>query len=505
MVSLVAGLVAMAFAALVMWLPRWPGTVLLGVGLIAFLLVLRRNPAYWFRRMAAAAFGAAVSTGVVPNLDVGIQLAPESFGRLVVASGPVVPVAFVLLTAVFAVLDHLQHGSRPAGDTRRPRQASVVTHGPTGPAAGGDQVIQAPHSTYVEGAADAETLKKIVDRFDRDVAERDERLQGFETALAEKDQLIEQLRAALNRAAADAAKGDAAAQSAIDEARASGDVSQLQGVLIAEADRLGERVKEAAAEYMALCREIAAIAYVRGDIDEATKRLKAVLNLAPDDLDATNRLGIIHMLRGELPEAEQCYGKVLQLAGDDAAGQAVAYGNLGLIYQTRGDLDQAEQMLRKALEIEERLGRLEGMAGQYGNLGLIYRTRGDLDQAEQMHRKSLEIEERLGRLEGMAGQYGNLGLIYHTRGDLDQAEQMHRKSLELNERLGLLEGMANQYGNLGVVYETRGDLEQARKLWTKARDLFARIGMPHMVDQVQGWIDGLPGPKDEDQPRRPIA
>ncbi|MFH0981209.1 MAG: tetratricopeptide repeat protein, partial [Planctomycetota bacterium] len=71
----------------------------------------------------------------------------------------------------------------------------------------------------------------------------------------------------------------------------------------------------------------------------------------------------------------------------------------------------------KALEINGKLGRLDGMAIQYGNLGLIYRTRGDPDRAEAMYRKALEVHERLGRLEGMAAQYGNLGLIYRTRGD----------------------------------------------------------------------------------------
>ncbi|MCP4248941.1 MAG: hypothetical protein GY778_18010, partial [bacterium] len=44
----------------------------------------------------------------------------------------------------------------------------------------------------------------------------------------------------------------------------------------------------------------------------------------------------------------------------------------------------------------------------------------------------------------------------------------------------------------GVVAEERGDLVEARKLWIKARNLFEKIGMPHMVEQVQGWLDDLP-------------
>ena len=52
--------------------------------------------------------------------------------------------------------------------------------------------------------------------------------------------------------------------------------------------------------------------------------------------------------------------------------------------------------------------------------------------------------------------------------------------------------MANQYGNLGRIAKDRGDITQAQELWTQARDLFAKIGMPHQVETVQGWLDGLP-------------
>ena len=43
----------------------------------------------------------------------------------------------------------------------------------------------------------------------------------------------------------------------------------------------------------------------------------------------------------------------------------------------------------------------------------------------------------------------------------------------------------------GWVYEERGDVEKARGYWVKAVDLFKKIGMPHMVKEVQGWIDEI--------------
>ena len=129
------------------------------------------------------------------------------------------------------------------------------------------------------------------------------------------------------------------------------------------------------------------------------------------------------------------------------------------------DLDGAEAMHRKALEIDEKLGRLEGMASHYGNLTSSRRgatstaeaitakrsrssdasrawpqrqprQRPHLDGAEAMHRKSLEINEKLGHLEGMASDYGNLGNVLKTRGDLDGGEAMYRQGIAAAERLG---------------------------------------------------------------------
>ena len=69
---------------------------------------------------------------------------------------------------------------------------------------------------------------------------------------------------------------------------------------------------------------------------------------------------------------------------------------------------------------------------------------------------------------------------------------MFRKSLDIDEKLGRLEGMARQYANLGSVYRQRGDIAAAREYWIKSRDLYERIGMPHMVEKLQGLLDGLP-------------
>ena len=76
---------------------------------------------------------------------------------------------------------------------------------------------------------------------------------------------------------------------------------------------------------------------------------------------------------GLLDEAISVSERALGYVKKSAKEEAVVLGNLGLIYQTRGELDKAEEMHKKALEINEKIGRLEGIASQFGNLGAIYK------------------------------------------------------------------------------------------------------------------------------------
>ena len=197
----------------------------------------------------------------------------------------------------------------------------------------------------------------------------------------ENQKIKEELTSALKRVAELEKSGEVPeAEGIIEELRKSGDVSRLLEVL--EKDRDVHRN-----ELIERNREIAAVAFLKGDIEKATEAVSEIIKIQPYDMDALNRKGRIHILRGELDEAVDCYKRVLEVAIEINFNQAeaAALGNLGLIYMDRGELDKAEEMHKKALEIDEKNGRLEGMASSYGNLGLIYQTRGELEKAEEMH------------------------------------------------------------------------------------------------------------------------
>jgi tetratricopeptide (TPR) repeat protein len=242
-----------------------------------------------------------------------------------------------------------------------------------------------------------------------------------------------------------------------------------------------------------------------GDLAAAASACSSVMALGNQSADsrllavANGNLGLIEQARGNLDAAEDYHKRSLAL--DERLGRkegmANAYGNLGMIEEVRGNLDGAEEYHKRALALNEELGRKDGMANAYGNLGNIERTRGNLDAAEEHLKRALALHEELGRKDGMANSHGNLGLIEQRRGNLEAAEKYHKRSLALDESLGSKEGMASDYGSLGLIEVTRGNFDAALKNWNLALKLFDEIGMPHMVDEVRGWIEEAEKGRDE--------
>ena len=142
---------------------------------------------------------------------------------------------------------------------------------------------------------------------------------------------------------------------------------------IARADA-AERVAEAtsAARVLGLAED-AAKAALDGRIEEARQ------GFLPGTLDGTTNLRVLSLGAefskriGELAEAERLLRRSLAISGPDVQDRLdrrrlqPSRGRL----QSRGDLDGAEALYRKALDIDEKLGRLEGMASVQPTSGVV--------------------------------------------------------------------------------------------------------------------------------------
>ncbi|MEO1277928.1 MAG: hypothetical protein AAFV77_03115, partial [Planctomycetota bacterium] len=67
---------------------------------------------------------------------------------------------------------------------------------------------------------------------------------------------------------------------------------------------LDEQIAADQRHLVAKHHERAAVAYTIGQIDKAEASWQTILALIPDDLNATNRMGHVHLLRGKLDDAE---------------------------------------------------------------------------------------------------------------------------------------------------------------------------------------------------------
>src|SRR5262249_1556092 len=113
---------------------------------------------------------------------------------------------------------------------------------------------------------------------------------------------------------------------------------------------------------------------------QARANLASALAQAPTDLGVLFLGYQFHFRIGELDAAETLAQRRLDLAAPESADAARALTNLGLIAQFRGDLDRAEELMGRAVEIDRRIGNLEGLARDIGNLALVPEARGDLER-----------------------------------------------------------------------------------------------------------------------------
>jgi len=208
-------------------------------------------------------------------------------------------------------------------------------------------------------------------------------------------------------------------------------------------------------------------------------------------------IGNCYLAQSAFGEAEKHYREGLDISkrvknkSERLLGRAAAMGNMGIVLAHKGDLVGALENHRKALEINEKIGPPEGMAGNYGNIGIVLKDQGDLEGALENHRRALEINEKIGRPEGMANNYGNIGIVLAKKGDLEGALENHRKALEINEKIGRPEGMANNYGNIGIVLAKKGDLEAALENFAKVLEIEEKLGRPHSIANAYGNIGNV--------------
>ena len=267
--------------------------------------------------------------------------------------------------------------------------------------------------------------------------------------IRDREAEITKVASALRDAQAAADNGDALAKAALAEVSKTGDLKLLEQTTDRIADEQyakakqrrdaeTQRFEEREAEYIERIRNVAALAYLHGDTDKTESRLKTILGLRPNDLNAINRLGLLYKLRGDLDPAKRLYLGLLELNLTDT-GRAVVKCNLGVILRHRGDLSSAEACHTEALGIARTHGSLrEEEANNLGNLGIIADLRRATLDAKRLYEEALAVARALPNEVLEATNLGNLGVVANRQGDYKLAKSRYEEALEIAKRLNHL-------------------------------------------------------------------
>jgi tetratricopeptide (TPR) repeat protein len=178
----------------------------------------------------------------------------------------------------------------------------------------------------------------------------------------------------------------------------------------------------------------------------AVSAMQISVEVAPNDAQAHNNLGITQLELGLKAEAEGHFRQAIQIQPD----WAEAHNNLGSTLQETGRLQEAKVSQLTALRLKP------NFAEALNNLGNTLLQMDQLEEAGKYCLQALEIDP--GRLEA----YNNLASIQHKLGKLDEAETYARHALELNPQfaaahynLSLILLQSGQYADGWKEYEYR--------------------------------------------------
>ncbi|MEH1778014.1 MAG: tetratricopeptide repeat protein [Nostoc sp.] len=230
-------------------------------------------------------------------------------------------------------------------------------------------------------------------------------------------------------------------------------------------------------------REIAYCEHRIGEVNQALNYYEEALNLCPAE-DERELAAIYHCLgmlkanKGEVDEAITLYNQSLEINEriGNVQGKATTLQNLGVIYANKGEVDKAIALFNQSLEIKERIGDVQGKAETLHELGRIYANKGEVEQASALFNQSLEIKERIGDVQGKAATLHELGRIYANKGEVEQASALFNQCLEVFERIGDAYWKALTLHNLGYIYANKGEVEQAITLFNQSLEIKERIG-----------------------------
>ncbi len=149
-------------------------------------------------------------------------------------------------------------------------------------------------------------------------------------------------------------------------------------------------------------------AYMNGEMIPALGAIMRTIELAPQNAESHNLMGLIYFRQGKLDLAEAAFKRAVDL--DPKMSES--FNNLGSLYLAQNKFAEAKDALLKAQENPLYLYPERIM----NNLGLAYQGLGQSAEAEKAFLESIRLSKDFYL------PYVNVGRILHEQGQLPRAE-----------------------------------------------------------------------------------
>jgi predicted O-linked N-acetylglucosamine transferase (SPINDLY family) len=226
-------------------------------------------------------------------------------------------------------------------------------------------------------------------------------------------------------------------------------VSRHQAGDLDEAERLYREILDATPTHSGALSNLGVVTARKGDVAEAARLYREAIAANPNQIDAHFNLGNVFRKTGRPQEAVGCFQTVLRID----PGHPRGYLNLGLAVSDLGNWPAAIECFRNALS------RDPGLAEGYNLLGdALFRT-GRTEESVKVFR------EYVTRCPDDPRGHHNLGLALAARGEYEDAVP------ELELALKLRPDYPDAHNSLGVALEATGRADTAQEHYRDATRL----------------------------------
>ncbi|MDR3438044.1 tetratricopeptide repeat protein [Telmatospirillum sp.] len=223
-------------------------------------------------------------------------------------------------------------------------------------------------------------------------------------------------------------------------------VRQHQSGQLDEAERLYRQILDADPRHADSLHLLGVMASQRGRQDLAIDRITRAIGLDATVSSYHCNLAAVYQTAGRLDRAIGCYCKILELKPNDRD----AHNNLANALLTLDRLEEAMACYRRIIDLEP-----NDPATHY-NLGLALQKQGRLEEAARCYRRTIDIAP--GHLKA----HNNLGLVLQDLGRLEEAVDCHRRAADIEPNF------AATHNNLGIVLQEQGCVPEAIGCFRKA-------------------------------------